>query len=73
MIRETYRVLKRGRYAFFMVGNPTANGHVVDLHEMTIRLAQEQGFKDICTAVRSGMNRRGNKMGAESLVFLQKD
>lgn len=73
MIREAYRVLKRGRYAFFMVGNPTANGQVVDLNEMTIRLAQEQGFKDLCTAVRSGMNRRGNKMGAESLVFLQKD
>ena len=73
MIREMYRVLKRGRYAFFMVGNPTANGQVVDLHEMTIRLAQKQGFKGICTAVRSGMNRRGNKMGAESLVFLQKD
>ena len=73
MIREAYRVLKRGRYAFFMVGNPTANGQVVDLNEMTIRLAQEQGFKDLCTAVRSGMNRRGNKMGAESLAFLQKD
>lgn len=73
MIREAYRVLKNGRYAFLMVGNPTANGQVIDLQEMTIRLAQEQGFSNLCTAVRSGMNRRGNKMGAESLVFLQKN
>lgn len=72
MISEAHRVLKSGRYAFFMVGNPTANGQVVDLQEMTIRLAQEQGFKHRCTAVRSGMNRRGNKMGSESLVFFQK-
>lgn len=72
MIHEAYRVLKHERYAFFMVGNPTANGQVVDLHEMTIRLAQEQGFKYLCTTVRSGMNRRGNKMGTESLVFFQK-
>lgn len=73
MIGESYRVLKPGRYAFFMVGNPTANGKIVDLHEMTIRLAQEHGYKYLCTAERSGMNRRGNKMGSETLEFFQKE
>ena len=72
MISEAYRVLKLGKYAFFMVGNPTQNGQIVDLHEMTVRLAEEQGFKHLCTAARNGMNRRGNKMGSESLIFLQK-
>ena len=53
MIKESFRVLKHGKYAFFMVGNPTANGKVVDLHEMTIRLADQNGFEYLCTAKRS--------------------
>ena len=72
MIGESFRVLKKGRYAFFMVGNPTANGEMVDLHDMTIRIAEEQGYHYLCTATRNGMNRRGNKMGMESLEFFKK-
>lgn len=72
MMKEAFRVLKDGRYAFFMVGNPTANGKIVDLHEMTIRLAKESGFEYIYTATRKGSNRRGNNMGIEYLEFFRK-
>ena len=72
MMEESYRVLKHGKYAFFMVGNPTANGKIVDLHEMTKELAEKAGFEYICTAERKGMNRRGNNMGAEYLEFFRK-
>ena len=72
MLEESYRVLKRGKYAFFMVGNPTANGKIVDLHEMTKELAENAGFEYVCTAERKGMNRRGNNMGAEYLEFFRK-
>lgn len=72
MIKESFRVLKKGKYAFYMVGNPTANGRIVDLHEMTIRLAQENGFEFIHTAIRKGSNRRGNNMGVEYLEFFRK-
>lgn len=72
MISESARVLKNGKYAFFMVGNPTAHGNVVDLEEMTIRLGEVVGYKHLCSAKRVGINRRGNKMGHESLIFFQK-
>lgn len=72
MFKESFRVLKNGKYAFFMVGNPTANGNVVNLHEMTIRLARENGFEYICTETREGSNRRGNNMGTEYLEFFRK-
>lgn len=72
MMEEAYRVLKGDKYAFFMVGNPTANGKVVDLHEMTVRLAKENGFEYIYTATRKGSNRRGNNMGIEYLEFFRK-
>lgn len=72
MIKEAFRVLKHAKFAFFMVGNPTANGSVVDLHEMTIRLALQNGFEYLCTAERSGVNRRGNNMGIETLEFFYK-
>ena len=69
---ECYRVLKPGRYAFLMVGNPTSNGDVVKLDAMTAELAQGAGFEYITKAVRTGMNRRGNNMGEEHLIFLRK-
>lgn len=69
---ECYRVLKPGRYAFLMVGNPTSNGNVVELDAMTTELAQGAGFEYITKAVRTGMNRRGNNMGEEHLIFLRK-
>lgn len=72
MIMESFRVLKKGKFAFFMVGNPTANGQIVDLHEMTIRLAQKHGYEYIYTATRKGSNRRGNNMGIEYLEFFRK-
>lgn len=72
MIKESFRVLRPGRYAFFMVGNPTANGEVVDLHEMTKRLAEEHGYEYVYTETRKGSNRRGNNMGVEYLEFFRK-
>ena len=73
MFAESYRVLKPGRFAFYMVGNPTANGTVVDLHEKTVECAVSQGFRHLYTASRRGSNRRGNKMGEEYLIFFQKE
>jgi len=69
---ECYRVIKPGKFAFIMVGNPTSNGDVVELNVMTTDLAKEAGFEHITTAVRKGMNRRGNNMGEEYLIFLRK-
>lgn len=69
---ESYRVLKPQRYMFLMVGNPVAHGEKINLCDMTIRYAEEAGFDHIVTAVRHGMNRRGNKMGDEYLIFFQK-
>lgn len=72
MIAESYRVLKPQKYAFFMVGNPTAGGKKVNLHDMTVEIAKKIGFEYIYTAVRKGMNRRGNNMGEEYLEFFRK-
>lgn len=36
---------------------------------MTIRLGEVVGYKHLCSAKRVGINRRGNKMGHESLIF----
>lgn len=73
MFAESYRVLKPGSFAFYMVGNPTANGTVVDLREMTVECAAAQGFRHLYTASRRGSNRRGNQMGEEYLIFFQKE
>jgi len=69
---ESYRVLKPNGYMFLMVGNPTAHGEKVDLDKMTVEYASKAGFKHITTVIRQGQNRRGNKMGAEYLIFIQK-
>lgn len=69
---ESYRVLKKKKYMFLMVGNPTAHGEKVDLNKMTVDFAIKAGFTHITTAIRQGQNRRGNKMGEEYLIFLQK-
>lgn len=73
MFAESYRILKPGKFALYMVGNPTANGAVLDLHEKTVECAASQGFRHVCTASRRGSNRRGNQMGEEYLVFLQRE
>lgn len=67
-----YRVLKPGKYAFLMVGNPTSNGKVVPLNTITTDYAKDAGFEHVTTAIRKGMNRRGNKMGVEYLIFIRK-
>ena len=72
IIGECHRVLKHGHHAFFMVGNPTVKGELVDLREMTVRLAQEYSFRLIGETLRRGSNRRANKMDVEFLLFFQK-
>lgn len=69
---ESYRILKKNHYMFLMVGNPMSHGERIDLAEMTINFAINAGFSHLFTTVRHGMNRRGNKMGDEYLIFLKK-
>lgn len=72
MLHETARVLRPGRHAFFMVGNPIVRGKTVDLAALTIELANKAGFRLVVREFRKGVNRRANKMGAEQLLFFQK-
>ena len=72
MLKESARVLKRGRFAFLMVGNPLVKGETVDLASMTRRFAAQAGLELVADTVRRGVNRRANKMGAEHLLFFQK-
>lgn len=72
MLAESYRVLKANKYLFILIGDPTVKGQVIDLAEMTKDLAQEVGFKLVIEKERNGINRRANKMGPETLLFLQK-
>lgn len=72
MLEESARILKPGRHAFLMVGNPVVRGSVVNLAEMTIELARDAGLALVVRTERQGMNRRANKMGAEHLLFFQK-
>lgn len=69
---ESFRVLKPNKYMFIMVGNPVSHGQKIQLDQMSIEYAQRAGFKHIATTIREGKNRRGNKMGEEYLIFLQK-
>lgn len=72
MLKETRRVLRPGRYVFLMVGNPVVRGEVVNLAEMTLKLACDAGLKLAARAERQGINRRANKMGVEHLLFFRK-
>lgn len=72
MLKEAARVLRPGRHAFLMVGNPVVRGEVVNLAEMTLKLAQDAGFNLVVRTERKGVNRRANKMGPEHLLFFQK-
>ena len=72
MLQETCRVLKPGRYVFLMLGSPIVRGEVVDLPQMSVRLACEAGLELATRTRRQGMNRRANKMGAEHLLFFRK-
>jgi SAM-dependent methyltransferase len=73
MLSESARVLKPGRHAFLMVGNPVVRGKVIDLAEMTLSLASQAGLELVVRTERQGVNRRANKMGAEHLLFFQKE
>lgn len=72
MLIETSRVLRPGRHAFLMVGNPLVRGEIVDLAAMTIDLAERAGFRLVVRTERKGVNRRANKMGVEHLMFFKK-
>ncbi len=72
MLIEASRVLRPGRHAFVMVGNPVVRGKIVDLATMTIDLAQRSGFRLVVRTQRTGVNRRANKMGTEHLLFFRK-
>ena len=73
MFREVVRVLRTGGFAFFMVGNPVVKGELIDLANMTRQLAQAAGLSFVVETKRTGINRRANKMGDESLLFFQKE
>lgn len=73
MLTESHRVLKRGRYMFILIGDPTVKGELVDLANMTRSLSREVGFELVAEKKRNGINRRANKMGPETLLFFQKN
>lgn len=72
MLKESYRVLRPGRYAFLLVGNPIVRGEIVDLVQMTLKLAGAAGLELAAHTERRGINRRANNMGAEHLLFFRK-
>lgn len=69
---EASRVLKPGGFLFAMVGNPTVRGKMIDLERMTVDKAENHGFDHVVTTTRKGVNRRGNNMGEEYLLFFQR-
>ncbi len=71
-IREFHRVLKTERHLFMLLGNPTVKGERVDLSRMAVDFATEVGFEVKSIQKRSGINRRANLMGEETLLFFQK-
>ena len=72
MWAECARVLRPGRCAFVMVGNPVVRGGTVDLALMSTELAYLAGLQLVTAAQRQGINRRANKMGVEHLLFFRK-
>lgn len=71
-LAEIWRVLKPGGKAFFLVGNPTVRGQVVDLIKLTVDIAESIGFELWAQHSRAAVNRRANLMGREGLLFLHK-
>lgn len=72
MIQESYRVLKKGKILFLMVGNPTVNKEIVRLDLLTKDICESAGFELIEETTRQGKNRRGNNMAEEYLLFFVK-
>jgi SAM-dependent methyltransferase len=71
-LREWSRVLRPGGGMFLMVGRPVVRGQVIDLAEMSRRLASSAGFELRTETERVGANRRANKMGTEALLFFRR-
>jgi len=72
MLVETERILRPGRFAFLMVGNPVVRGERIDLAQMTLELACRAGLQLVVRTERRGTNRRANKMESEQLLFFMK-
>jgi hypothetical protein len=72
MIKEAFRVLKRGRTLLVLVGNPVVKGKRIDLAEMSKEFALKAGFTVAAAHQRNGINRRANLMGHEDLLLFQK-
>lgn len=72
ILSEAHRVLKPNKFIFLMVGNPVVKGELIDLAKMSREMAVEAGFRYTVETSRVGVNRRANKMGAETLLFFQK-
>ena len=72
MFKEAYRTLKRGKYMFILIGNPTVRGEKIDLAGTSVRCALEAKFKLDTKISRKGVNRRANLMGEESILFFRK-
>ncbi len=72
MLSESYRVLRPKKYMFILIGDPTVKGQFIDLAQKTRELAGLIGFNKVAEKKRYGVNRRANKMGAETLFFFQK-
>lgn len=72
MFREAYRVLKRRKYMFVLIGSPTVRGERIDLTDASIKYALEANFKLDTEISRKGINRRANLMGEESILFFRK-
>lgn len=71
LMKECHRILKPGKFAFFMVGNPIVKGEKIDLRKMTIDFAESAHLELVAMTERVGVNRRANKMGSEFLLFFR--
>lgn len=72
MLQEAYRVLKPNKFMFILIGDPTVKGKFIDLARKTKEISQQIGFEISAENLRSGINRRANKMGAETALFFRK-
>lgn len=72
MIAESARVLKKRGWFFTLVGAPTVRGELVDMASMTRTRAEQAGLKLSAEEHRTGINRRANLMGHETMLFFRK-
>lgn len=72
MVCESARVLKPKGYFFVLVGTPTVRGTLVDMASMTKKFCADARLHLEAEAHRTGVNRRANLMGHETLLFFRK-